>query len=218
MIAYWSSLSFTIIGNVCAVFVMWQLQEWLKRTRRIPSRHSLILGTSGQKFLHMEDFWTMGWGDLYGLPFVFAGFIWLVVNDKIGLPPFMVSVVVATIATCLFYFSCTGTHHKPDWGYPEAGKVSWGGIAHSVYFWLNLKAAIVVFWSTLNMQLNGPPLWLAWLGGLFYIGTFVADIKAGNFAKRRFVKERNESNASLGELAPKQPMDNRNKKGGAAAH
>lgn len=190
MFSYWLTLALVVIANTTALAGMWLIQKWMKRSGRIPARHSLI-PESTQKFLYFEDFRTQLWGDSLGLPFVGAAFVWLIINSQANAYQIGLALILGVEATSLFSYQCLSWRHKPDWGYPDIGEISWGGGAHLVYFFFYIVASSAVLWSIINGTLSGLPMWLALAGGGFYIATYVADLRAGVFDRRQWRMQKN---------------------------
>lgn len=180
MDAFLSVVGWVFLINTSAIGLMWLIQYQLRSTFKIPARHSLIDGTI-QRFLYLGDFWTMSIGDLWGLPFVGAAAVSLAYDGHISISLLFIAIAVAIPGTMWFGFLCLQPNHKPDWGYPAPGKISACGIIHLIYLTFYVGAAVMTVWSTFSGQLRGLPMWLAWVGGLFYIGTFFADLLNGNF-------------------------------------
>ncbi len=154
-----------------AIFLAAQLDKSL------PTWYSIIPGTN-QKFLPPKGFWTMTYGDLIGVPLIVNAFVHLAMQDIAnlwwGLP-------IAMVSTGIFAKMCLGENHKPDYGFPDIGKISLAGILHLPYFGVGIGASAMSVWSIFTGELTGPVLWVALAGGAIYIACFVAEIKFGNF-------------------------------------
>lgn len=152
----------------------------------LPTRHSIIPGTN-QKFIYMEDFYTFIWGDMFGVPLIINAFVHLVNKDISnlwwGLPIMLVSAL-------LFLKMCLGKDHKPDFGFPDIGKISLAGILHLFYFGIAIGASVMCIWNLCTGKLTGTTLWVALGGGVFYTGCFILEIKSGNFDPLKRVPEK----------------------------
>ncbi len=146
----------------------------------IPSRHSLIPGTS-QKFLYWEDFYMQTYGDLLGLVWVMNGFAQLLVAGKISYFMWFVFALFAILGAYMALKSCLSKEHKPDWGYPEIGKISLGGISHVPYFGIQLAMGVVCLIKAFTGDLNGLPLITTIGGVVIIIAMAIMDWKSGHF-------------------------------------
>jgi len=170
----WSILGLVLFGNTlfCAITIFAQDME-----RNLPVRHSLIPGTR-QKFLYLQDFWTMTLGDWIAIPLIFNAFVHLAVKDISNFwwsTPFMV------ISATAFFKMCMGKNHKPDYGFPDIGIISTAGILHLFYFGVAVGGSVICIWNLCIGELSGPVMWTALAGAIFYIGCFVLEVRSGNF-------------------------------------
>lgn len=163
----------------------------------LPQRNSLIPGTR-QKFLYIQDFWTMTYGDWFGIPLIVNAYAHLMVRDIYnlwwGLPIMVVGLV-------LFARMCLGKTHKPDYGFPDIGKISLAGILHLIYFGVGIAAALMSAWGIWQGTLRGPVKWAAMAGGAFYGLCITLEFGSGNFnpLKRDEVKKRQPSKTPKGD-------------------
>jgi len=170
----WLIFVLVMVVNIVCIGVMLLAQAVDKS---LSARHSVIKGTN-QKFLYIQDFYTMTYGDLVGVPLIVVAFVHLAVQDITyvwwGLPVVVVSVPG-------FLKMCLGKDHKPDYGFPDIGKISFAGILHLFYFGAGIGASVMCVWGLIAGNLTGAVLWVALGGGAFYVGCFIAEIKSGNF-------------------------------------
>lgn len=143
----------------------------------LPPRGSLIPGTN-QKFLYIQDFYTMTWGDLFAIPLILNAFAHVVVNDLTYL---WIALPIAMVCAFGFEGVCTNKDHKPDYGFPKTGETSFAGILHLFYFGFGMSASIMCLWNIYKGNLTGNVLWVAVGGAVLYIITFIADAFCGNF-------------------------------------
>ncbi|MSU54392.1 MAG: hypothetical protein EXS48_00940 [Candidatus Staskawiczbacteria bacterium] len=169
----WPIFVMTWIVNAICMGAMCLAQQMDKS---LPLRHSIIPGTN-QKFLYMRD-WCAFWSDFLAVPLIINAFVHLVIKDQKnlwwGLPIMVISALV-------FLKMCLGENHKPDQGFPSAGVVGLNGWAHLPYFGFCIAAAAICIWNLITSDLRGPVMWVGLIGGAFYIGCFIGDIKTGNF-------------------------------------
>jgi len=167
--------------NLVFWLTMAGVQKWESHTGRIPSR-------SG-KFLYMKDFHTNGWADFFALTLVdmtVGALIAQAWSPHAILPTFLLG-GMGVGSAAVFAVICLAPNHKPDWGYPEAGKISWGGRVHLVYFGFHVAYVLLGFGLLLRVVITGAFLELALLIGfglfglLSYIVAFILDVKHGNF-------------------------------------
>ena len=121
----------------------------------IPPKGSMIPGT-WQEHLRLEQFHSMTWGDLVGLSAVWGASIWtLYLCWDAGGPEIAIRIGGAIIglgAGISFHKMCLKPDHKPDYGFPVAGKASLAGTVHSVFFGLSFAvgsaglASLIAFW------------------------------------------------------------------------
>ena len=148
--------------------------------KNLPPRHSLIPGTN-QKFLYMQDFYTMTWGDLIGLVWIMNAFVHLVVHGHVGYGQWIFFAIIATASAFFFMAMCLGPTHKPDQGFPEVGKISMHGISHLPYFGIYAAVSMLSIYHLFSENIASPIMWLGLAGGLIWVASQIADQKAGNF-------------------------------------
>lgn len=148
---------------------------------KLPPRGSLIPGTK-QPFLYMGDWRSMTWGDTLGVLFILNAFAHLVAHGHISSAEWLVIVVLAAAIGEAFFWMCLGENHKPDQGFPKAGKWSWHGLSHVPYLGAAIAMGISCLWHIFMGELRGPVLYAGLAGLALYAVSVVADIKAGNFA------------------------------------
>lgn len=171
--------------------------------KNLPPRRSVIPGTRWtekdeegnskehwQEFLYIQDFWTMTWGDGIGVLLIANAFVHLVVKDITNLWWGLPIVVVSGLG---FLKMCLGKDHKPDYGFPDIGKVSFAGILHLFYFGAGIAASVMCVWNLITGDLRGPVMWVALAGGAFYIGCFVLEIKSGNFDPIKILEDQDQT-------------------------
>lgn len=158
----------------------------------IPPRGSRIKG-SLQKFLHVQDFATMTWGDLIGLSLVWATSMMMVFVQANWSRPSafwitVIGVVVALVAGFGFHTMCLGPNHKPDYGFPSAGVASPAGKAHSVFFGLSFGVGVmgllffIIQYDRTSFMIKTPLLWVWGLGLAVWCAAGLRDIMTGRFA------------------------------------
>lgn len=173
----WMILAIMLVINLVWIGTMLVAQYSCKG---LPSRGSIIPGTK-QKFLYIEDFWTMTWGDTIGVWLMNCSFVHLMVNAYLNVRHWIVFVVLVVAISIGFTKMCLSKDHKPDYGFPHIGKVSIAGLLHSPYLGVGVTASIFCLWFAISGILRGPILYI-WLSGLaFYAICFVAEIRSGNF-------------------------------------
>jgi len=152
--------------------------------KNLPARHSIIPGTN-QKFLHMQDLYRTVCGDLFGVPLIINAFVHLVARDAAN---FWWGLIFALIGSVIFLMICLKKDHKPDLGFPKTGKISLNGMLHLPYFGIGIGASIICLWNLFTGYLYGPVMLIAFMGGVFYLICYVAEIKSGNFALLKKIK------------------------------
>ena len=173
----WLVIGVTVAANLACIALMY-LSQVLDTS--LSSRHSLIPGTR-QKFLYMQDFWTMTFGDMLGVSMIAIAFTHLAVNGYIDLWQWIAFVALSIVSAVIFAQMCLSKDHKPDMGFPDIGKISWLGILHLPYFGVGIAISIICIWNLVTGNLRGPVMWIGLAGGMFYIACFIAEIKSGNF-------------------------------------
>jgi hypothetical protein len=162
------------VGNIAFLLAIWLVQDGDKS---LPPRHGKIAETK-QKFLYMEDFITMTCGDSLGVPLIWVGYCHLVTHDLANL---WWALPVTVLSALGFLKMCLSKNHKPDYGFPAIGKISWAGILHLFYFGAGAGASALCVWNLFSGGLRGPVMWMALAGGAFYVACFAIDVKLGNF-------------------------------------
>ena len=148
--------------------------------KSLPEQHSIILGTN-QKFLYMQDFWTMTWGDVVGISLIWGAFLHLAIY-RFEFRHWIVFTALTVLFMTGFAVMCFGKNHKPDMGYPYVGKISWNGILHLPYFGAGVSASIFCVWL---IAFPGIVLLVFLSGSVFYLVCFYLEIQSGNFEPLR---------------------------------
>jgi len=167
-----------VVANLLWMVAMFAAQQFDKK---LPRRH-LIIPWTNQKFLYMQDFWTMTWGDLIGVPLIWVAFIHLAVYRHLGIWHWLCYLALAVIVSAIFLKMCLSSKHKPDMGFPRLGRISRTGIIHLPYFGFGVTSAIFCLWFIITGELWESVLLVGLGGALLYAHCFVADIVSGNLA------------------------------------
>lgn len=173
----WQILIAVFLVNLLWIGVMFAIQEL---DESLPLHYCFIPGTN-QRFLHMQDFHTMTWGDLIGIPLIANMFVHLAMNGFVGSGQWLAFFIIAIVDAVGFRKMCLGKNHKPDMGFPEIGKVSWTGFAHLPYHGVCVAMTVLSVWHIALGNLRGPVLYVGLAGGVLYLASFIADIRSGNF-------------------------------------
>ena len=173
----WTILFWVVVANLLWIGVMFAAQQLDKS---LPPRNSLIPGTD-QKFLYLQDFWTMTWGDMVGVALSNTVFVHLAVDGRLGMWHWIIFAALVCGLMVQFANMCMGKKHKPDMGFPDIGKISTLGILHLPYYGIGVAAGVFCMWFILTGELRGPVLYVGLAGGAIYVACFVAEIKSGNF-------------------------------------
>jgi len=169
----WTICVAAIMANLAWILVMFVAQQLDKS---LPPRNSIIPGTH-QKFIYVQDFWTMTWGDIVGVSLIWVAFFHVVVN-WFGPYCWVFFWLVSLIVAWYFMQMCLSTNHKPDWGYPEIGKISMSGYLHLPYFGCSVVAGV---WCLGLFTVPGIVLVIYLTGLAIYGLCFLLEIRSGNF-------------------------------------
>lgn len=164
---------------------MLMLQSFDAEARLLPPRHSIIEGTN-QRFLYIQDFWTMTWGDIGAVPFIWTAFMHLALQNKLN---WVAMGIIGTIAIWLFRSICFRPEHKPDYGFPAPKLVSTAGFFHVLYMGAGVGAGITCLINLCMGKLTGLAMWVGIAGGVLYGITFLLDVVSGNLDSLHVVKE-----------------------------
>ena len=163
----------------CGIMFMAQGFDLIKGS--LQKRHSMIDRT-WQRFLYAQDFAVMTWGDSIGLSLVNATFCYLMATGAISLAQWLAIVVITIVDAIGFALMCLSKNHKPDYGYPAMGKISFAGALHLPYHGINAAMAIICLYHWLwTGMIRGLPMWIGLTGTAVYIAALVIDIMRGNF-------------------------------------
>lgn len=116
-------------------------------------------------------------GRFFAIPLIANAFAHLAMSGFVWSWQWVIFAVIAVVDGLGFWKMCLGENHKPDQGYPEAGKISWHGLSHLPYHGVFVAMSIFVIWHIFVGNLRGPVLYVALLGAMIYIVLFVADIR-----------------------------------------
>lgn len=174
----WTIFIVIFIANALLCLVQLCAEKIDENSGKIAPRHSLIPGTK-QRFLYWEDFYTQTYGDFLGLVWIVNGFYSIIPTlTNYGLLAFGLLCIISYIT---FIVPRLAKNHKPSWGEPIIGKISFGGRIHSIYFSLTLAMAIMCIYEITTGKITGIILWTTLAGGLIWALSCVADILAGHF-------------------------------------
>lgn len=176
----WDLFQLVVVINTAMCLLQYGAQQIDMARGKIPARHSIIPGTK-QKFLYWQDFYMQTYGDFLGLVWVMNAFAHLFIAESINWWMWAIFVIVFMFSCFMVLKSCLTVDHKPDWGYPEYGVASFGGLIHVPYFALNAAMGVVCIISMITGQLRGPVMWMALFGGVVILAMTIADKKSGHF-------------------------------------
>jgi hypothetical protein len=176
----WLILVIVIFINSLFCIFQYTIQQIDKSKGRIPARNSIIPGTN-QKFLYWQDFYNQTYGDFFGLVWIMNAFSQLLVKGQISKFEWLIFIFLAIGSASAFLLMNLRLSHKPDWGYPLKGEVSWGGLSHLPYFGSLFAMAAICFVKIASGEINGILLWTVVVSILIYTTTTILDIKSGNF-------------------------------------
>lgn len=168
----WTICVVAVVTNLVWILAMFVAQMLDKS---LPPQNSTIPGTR-QKFLYMQDFWTMTWGDIVGVSLIWVSFFHLALA-WFGPYSWIFFWVVAILLAWQFMRMCLGVNHKPDWGYPEVGKISVGGYLHLPYFGVSVVAGV---WCLGLLRVPGTVMYIYLAGLVVYALCFLLELKSGN--------------------------------------
>ena len=126
----------------------------------------------------------MTWGDAVGVPPIINAFVHLAGIDVLNL---WLGFSIMALSAAAFAVMCLGSNHKPDYGFPDTGKISFAGFLHLFYFGFGTGAALLCLLALIRGELEGPVMWTALSGGTFYAGCFILEIASGNFDRLKKV-------------------------------
>lgn len=164
-----------VLFNWAFWFCMFFVQNWEAKTGRIPPRR--------KDFPYLQDFWTNGpVGDGIGLGLIDAAVAMVLYQQ--GFNPWVVSAVAAGIffgipLTIGFYRFATMKNHKPNWGFMEGGKITWGGKTHLLYFAVQSVVAVAGLGLLFTLQVSGIALAVGLAGIAVYAAAVIADVATG---------------------------------------
>jgi|GEM_PF-940942 len=174
----WKIFLFSLGVNTIMCLLQFFIQEVEKGDGKLPRRHSIIPGTD-QKFLYWQDFYTQTYGDLIGLMLVLNGF--LHIFNRLRNAEIFIFAVIGLIAMIAFFAPRLSKNHKPSWGEPRAGQISFGGFVHSFYSSLLSAMSCLCLWSIITGRMAGVLLWLTLVGGIIWVVALIMDTISGNF-------------------------------------
>ena len=166
--------------NVSAWFVLFGIQYWEFYTGRILPRKKHDKRNPVDSFLYIQDFDTDGViGDIIALSLIDIATALSIHSTGFSLWMF-VSIPVAILVTGRFIKLTLEQTHKPDWGFPSPGKVSWGGKAHLVYFFCQSCVGVmglISIWTNPKIL----PVTLFAIGVVIYGIAYAKDYFSGKF-------------------------------------
>lgn len=175
-------LSVMVWNTICCA-AMYAVQQWEVKRGDVQERGTLIPGTN-QTFLHWQDFYCQMYGCMIGLPLIATGALHLMYYGHVdSIAQWIAFALIIPVDAILFTMMCLGNKHKPDWGFPEVGNPSVGGLFHSCYHGVIVSFAVICIWHIILGNLRGEVMWLVVVGGVIYVISFLVDIRAGHFKK-----------------------------------
>lgn len=173
-----------VLFNATCWLCMFFIQNYEARVGRIPLRRPHDIKKPQNGFLYIQDYHTTLIGDLLGLTIMNVAI--LEKRESLFTLPtttMAVAVLAALGITTLMNWTWLGPTHKPDWAYPRAGEVSYGGKLHLVYFFTQLTLALIGIWLLATNQLLPKQQLMLGLGGLVYLSAMLLDVKSKRWAK-----------------------------------
>ncbi len=177
----WQILAAVYVVNFLAMGIMFALQQLDKK---LPPRGSIIPGTR-QKFLYIQDWNTMLWGDTIAVPLVLSTFVHLAMNDLVAQWQWAFLVLFSNILSVFFIGRvCWNNDHKPDYGTYDNHQ-SWAGVIHATYFGICVAVSGITFGNVvlaiINEKISVEVLGAGLLGATIYAVSWICDYVAGNF-------------------------------------
>jgi hypothetical protein len=176
----WNIFLLALVVNTVLCYLQFLAERVDMANGKILARHAIIPNTN-QKFLYWEDFYMQTYGDLLGLVWVMNAFFQLVAAGKINNVMWFIFALFAVLGVFFTLKTCLAKNHKPDWGYPEIGKISLGGISHLPYFGIQLGMGVVCLIKAFTGELTGLVLISAIGGGIIIVIMAILDWKTGHF-------------------------------------
>jgi len=178
MTTNWTIVLACLFLNGMACLAHYLVQQWELKQGRIPARKSPISDTN-QRFNHWQDAHCQTWGDMAGLGLVVSVFTHLVWNGFMGLEEWSLFVVLSILGAWTWYRVGTHEKYKPNWSFPETGRVSLGGMVHLAYFGMNVAASTICILHVFSGDIRGTSLWLTLTGWTIFALAVVVDTALG---------------------------------------
>lgn len=176
----WSISLAAILFSSAFCVAMYLFQQWDRYRELMPVRGSDIEGTD-QKFLYWQDFYCQRYGSL-GIVLIWIGFAHFAFFYPFSWPEWIACLMLAVTDGVCFTALCLRPAHKPDYGFPEAQKISKAGVIHSIYHGLTVAviASMVVRGFLLEEWRNIFFVFLG-LGIVLYFFSIRKDFRLGHF-------------------------------------
>lgn len=176
----WNIFLLALVVNTVLCLMQFLAERIDMANGKILTRHAIIPGTN-HKFLYWEDFYMQTYGDFLGLVWVMNGFFQLLAAGKINGVMWFIFAIFVILGIFLTLKNCLAKNHKPDWGYPQIGKVSLGGISHLPYFGIQSGMGVVCLIKIFSGDLTGLVLITTLVGGAIIGLMAILDWKTGHF-------------------------------------
>ncbi len=178
-----SVLIVTLVANAVLVGLQYAVQQMDLRAGRISVRHSNIAGTR-QRFNHWQDAACNTWGDLAGLGLGSYAFVLCASEGTLADWQWGVFWCLAGIGMVVWYLFGTDPGYKPNWSFPEVGKVSPGGWVHVIYWGLQLTVAVTTLQLLVQGALDKSAVAVTGGGWVVYGLAVYTDTARGHKARR----------------------------------
>ncbi|NQT50213.1 UbiA family prenyltransferase [Candidatus Kuenenbacteria bacterium] len=175
----WTLVLVSLLLNGVACLLQYFVQQWELKRGRIPARGSAIHGTN-QKFNHWQDGHCQTWGDMVGLGLVVSGFAHLAWYGRIELGEWAIFLSLLVFGAWSWYRVGTHQKYKPNWSFPEPGKVSLGGKVHLAYFGVSVAVSSICLLHALSGNIEKTSIYLIVAGYLVFLSAVLVDVILGH--------------------------------------
>ena len=135
-----------------------------------------------RKFLAPQDYYAGSWGDSIGLTMMNIG-VGGVLFEELQLVFWMAIPPVLGVAMSTGYYNYCRATNKNDWTFTR-GKITRAGAVHLVYIFCEVSVGAIGVGFLASGRFDTFII-VALAGGLFYLLTFILDVRAGNHSGNR---------------------------------
>ncbi len=177
---------YAVIFNILFLLTMFLVEKFYSKTQRIPKRRKFDREKLRENFLYTLDFYSVFLGDLVGLSFIDFGMGMIFIENTPSIYVITGAGILSVFVAMILNRDWMGPTHQPSSSYPEAGKISFIGVLHLIYLFIQIGVAAVACYVLIAGTGFSLPKMAILAGAVIYGIAFMADLFSGRYKHLKF--------------------------------